>query len=513
MPPEPEALAWTQRLEVLVEIARILLDSPDDRAPEILLERVLEATGAERGFIVVREGEGFAQRFRVGFDPGELPREARRFSRSIVKTVLKSGEPLYAADVSDDPRFAGNQSVQWLGGISVLAAPLRDEARTYGVVYLEASLPLALLDESAQRFLREFTGLAALFLRRALEREQLTRRNRELERDLFAQHDFTGIVTGDPAMLKLLETVAQVAGSDATVLVRGESGTGKELVARALHANSPRRPAPFVTIHCSALPESVLESELFGHVKGAFTGASTDRAGRLAQAEAGTLFLDEIGELTPLVQAKLLRFLQFQEIQRLGSDRVERIDARVVTATHRDLALEVAQGRFREDLYYRLKVIELLVPPLRERVRDIAPLADHLARLAYRRDDGPPRFTAEALRALEAHDWPGNVRELQHAVQRCCVLARGPRLGTSLLPPELCRPEAPTRTSAELTKGGLKLARRRAVEEAEAGFLKRLLDEHQGNVSRAARAAGINRTHLQRLLARHAGRLDRADRR
>ena len=488
--------------DALLEIAKLLLAQDDDRAPELLLRRVLTATGATRGFIVIRERGGFAQRFHVRFDGESLSREERRFSRGIVKQVIQTGELIHAADVGTDPRFAGNQSVRWMGGASVLAVPLVHEGQVQGVVYLEGEDGMRVFSAECRSFVTEFTELAGLFLRRALEREELRRKTQELERDLFAKYDFQGFITADAGMRSLLQTLAQVAESEATVLVHGETGTGKELVARAIHANSPRRDHPFVTLHCTALTESVLESELFGHVKGAFTGAVGDRAGRLASAEGGTVFLDEIGELPATVQAKLLRFLQFGEIQRLGADRVERVDVRVVSATHRDLKELVREGAFREDLLYRLKVVEMEVPPLRHRRSDVALLAAHFAERFYRRSDGPARLSPELLTRLEQYPFPGNVRELEHVIERACVLARGPVLGEDLLPRELTVDEAPLVSQPELTSDGLKAARDQAVAKVESDFLDRLLAAHNGNVSQAARASGINRTHLQRMLAR-----------
>jgi transcriptional regulator with GAF, ATPase, and Fis domain len=350
----------------------------------------------------------------------------------------------------------------------------------------------------------DLAGLAGLFLKRASEREALEQRNRSLERDLYSKHSFPGILTAHPRMLELLRLVAQVADSDAGVLLRGESGTGKELLAQALHVNSTRRARPLVTPHCAALPASVLESELFGHKKGAFTGAERDRPGRLAAADGGTLLLDEVAEIPPEVQAKLLRFLQFGEIQPVGSDRTERLDVRVLAATHRDLGDLVKAGRFRQDLYFRLKVLELRIPPLRERKSDVPLLVQHFTSKHWRRRGEAPRWSPRAERALGAYGWPGNVRELEHVVQRACLLATGPELDASLLPEELTSAApVPEPLVPELTNSGLSAARERAVAEVERAFLDELMRRHGGNVSQAARAAGMYRSYLHKLLARH----------
>jgi Nif-specific regulatory protein/two-component system response regulator HydG len=487
----------------LLEIAKLVLSEEDpEKTPEILLSRLLELTGASRGFIVIRDGDSFEQKFDVHFDRNTLSREERQFSRSLVLESIETRRILDSPALSLDPRFAEAKSLQLLGTAWVVVAPLQ-HGEVFGVVYLERTRPPENLDELRQ-LLGEFSEVAGLFLKRAIEREALRRRAQSLERDLFAQHDFEGIVTRDPKMLQLLKVVAQVADSSAAVLIRGETGTGKELVARALHLNSGRRHRPFVTLHCTALPGTILESELFGHVRGAFTGADRDRPGRIAAAQGGTLLLDEVAEIPADVQAKLLRFLQFGEIQRLGSDRTERVDVRVVAATHRDLASLIEAGRFRQDLYFRLKVVELFLPPLRERKGDIPLLAQHLLRTHWKRSAEGARFTSRAQQALAAYHYPGNVRELAHLVERACLLATEPVLDIDALPPEVAVSDgglpAPLR---DFTLDELQRLRESLVEQAEREFLTGLLARCGGNVSEAARRSGMQRRHLQKLLAKH----------
>lgn len=491
----------------LFGIAKALLSEDDALAPELIFRRVLEATSAERGFIVVREGDSYEQKFDVLFDRTGTSTHERRFSRALVRQAIQARQIIHSERLSDDPRFAGVESVQLIGACAVLVAPLHHEGQVYGVIYLERRSRAGGFSEDARRLLSEFAEVAGLFLRRALERLALRQRNQALERDLFAQHEFNGIVTQHPRMVALLRAVAQVADSDASVLIRGETGTGKELIARALHLNSRRRDMPFVTLHTMALSGAVLESELFGHVQGSFTGATRDRAGRIASAHRGTLFFDEVAEITPEVQVKLLRFLESGEIQRVGSDRVEKVDARILAATHQDLPTLIEQGRFRRDLYHRLKVIELELPALRDRGSDIPLLIECFLRKHWRRGGDKPRFTRQAEQALLAYGYPGNVRELSHVVERACILATGPELDVDLLPPELL-PAAPAPAGVpgsfrELTKAELEAAREAALREVEATFLRELMRRHGGNVSLAARASGFHRSQLQKLLAEH----------
>ena len=491
----------------LFEISKLLLAEEDgERTPELLLRRIVERCGAETGFVVVREEGSFQQKFDVGYDRERRSALERRFSRTLVREAVETGEVLYLPNLIEDPRFGSEESALVIGRCCALVAPLRHGGEVYGVIYLENRERVDSFDAECRAFLAEFAEVAGLFLLRASEREALRRRNRSLERDLFSQHDFAGIVTRDPRMIEVLQVVAQVAGADAPVLVLGETGTGKELIARALHVNSPRRGRPFVTVHCSALPGTLLESELFGHVAGAFTDARRDRPGRLAAAHGGTLFLDEIGEIPIEAQAKLLRFLQFGEIQRLGSDRVEKVDVRVVAATHRDLRRMIQDGRFREDLYFRLKVLDLTLPPLRERRGDVLLLADHFLRRHWRRPGEKPRWTSAAERALLAHGYPGNVRELSHAVERACLLAREPEIDLPLLPPEIAAAGGGTAAEPvfrELTGESLNAAREAGVAEVERRFVEELMRRCDGNVSRAARESGLHRSYLQKLLARY----------
>ncbi len=304
-----------------------------------------------------------------------------------------------------------------------------------------------------------------------------------------------------PALEMVLTTAAKVAPSEANVLVTGESGTGKELVARAIHANSSRSQGPFIAVDCAALPSNLLESELFGHEKGAFTGAEQTKRGLLELAHGGTLFLDEIGELGPELQAKLLRALQERTFRRLGGERLISVDIRVICSTNRDLDAEVRQNRFRQDLLYRLNVVTLALPPLRERSGDVALLAHNfLQEFARATNKSSARITPEAMRVLERYQWPGNIRELRNVIERAVVLCEEETIRVRDLP-DYIREQA--RRSKQIdTALGYKVAREQWVESKGKQYLTELLQRHRGNVSAVAREAQISRKSVYELLRR-----------
>ncbi|HEU4452252.1 MAG TPA: sigma-54 dependent transcriptional regulator [Longimicrobium sp.] len=337
-------------------------------------------------------------------------------------------------------------------------------------------------------------------VRRAREVLSLRAENARLREELAGA--FRGLIGNSPALRDVQRVIRRAGPTDATVLVTGESGTGKEVVARALHAESRRRAGPFVALNCSALPADLVESELFGHLKGAFTGADRDREGMFEAAHRGTLFLDEIGDLALPAQAKLLRALEERQVTRLGSTRPVDVDVRVVAATNRPLERMAAEGSFRDDLLYRLRVIALHLPPLRERREDVLPIAHHfLAEMAARHGREIRGFGEGARRALLAYDWPGNVRELRNAVERAVVMTEGEMVEAGDLPPQLGESAAPLRP-VEAALAGLSFteARERAVEAFERGFLEAALERHGGNVSATARALGLHRQSLQKKL-------------
>ena len=324
-----------------------------------------------------------------------------------------------------DVRMGGMSGVDLLGHVRVHWPDTRVLLMT-GVASVEDAVA-AMKGGAADYLIKPISRDALLvLLTRALDARAMQRELAQLRRDVDARYGFEDLVGISPVMRAVYERVGAVADSTARVLVQGETGTGKELIARALHYRSRRARAPLVAVNCGALPENLLESELFGHERGAFTGAVRTHAGKFEQADGGTLFLDEIGEIPPSVQVRLLRVLEDGEVTRVGGTQPVRVDVRVVAATNRDLAAEVRAGRFRADLYYRLDVVGVRLPPLRERLEDLPLLVEHFARRHAARHGRPtPRFGADALRSLGAHDWPGNVRELEHLVERTVLFAGG----------------------------------------------------------------------------------------
>jgi two-component system, NtrC family, response regulator AtoC len=334
-----------------------------------------------------------------------------------------------------------------------------------------------------------------LVVKRALERTQLARENRMLRARLERELGFDNLIGSGKAMRSIFATIQKVAETDLTVLIRGESGTGKELVAQALHQHSARRTGPFVAVNCAAIGRELVESELFGHEKGAFTGAEARRVGRFEAAHGGTIFLDEIGDMAPETQAKVLRVLQERSFERVGGTKPLSVDVRVVAATHSDLERDVKEGRFREDLYYRLQVVEIAMPALRERLEDVPALAlRFLEQLAERHGRPARRLAPSALAALAAHAWPGNVRELRNVVERAAVLASGEEIEASDLMLGGARGEG---GEAPAGDPGFAEAKKSAIDRFERDFLLRALRENDGNISRTAEAIGMVRQSLQ----------------
>ena len=418
----------------------------------------------------------------------------------VLRHALLGGEPLLNVGLRDDPSIAYEGSVAELNVEAFAAVPVTTPGGLRLVAYFDGPPPQRDVAGALRRLAPAFEDFGALLDRSRRVKE----RTAQVEAILSSLGGGEGPIIGTSrAVEDLRRLVRTVAPTDASVLILGASGTGKELIARELHALSLRKDAPMLSRSCAELTETLLESELFGHEKGAFTGATRDRTGLFEAASGGTLFLDEIGEMSPGLQAKLLRVLETGELTRVGSTKSRPVDVRVVAATHRDLAAGVREGTFRQDLYYRLKVIELRVPSLRERRDDVPLLAHHFLALSSTGRTGAPRsFTHEALRALARHDWPGNVRELRNVVERAVILSGGrEEIGLDLLPPELTDREPAGRDGGVPAVSGTEL--RKARDLFERACLVRALEESGGNRTHAARALGISLRSLQQKMARH----------
>jgi Nif-specific regulatory protein len=378
---------------------------------------------------------------------------------------------------------------------SVLAAPLVAFDRLFGAIYLESDSPDRPFDQGRLRLLMSIASVAATALGHEQHAEALADENRRLQAEIDVNHHMIG---DSPAMRALYRQIGRVARSDSTVLITGESGTGKELVARALRTNSPRAERPFVAINCAAITETLLESELFGHEKGAFTGAIAQKKGKLETAQGGTVLLDEIGELSPALQAKLLRVLQEREFERVGGTRSIAVDFRLLAATNCDLEQAMAAGTFRRDLYHRLNVVSLAVPPLRDRPEDIPLLANHFAR--RHAANMKRRFTGlspETLAYLIAYDWPGNVRELENAIERAVVLGATEMIVPDDLPEALIEAGPATASGAA---AGVGAHFHDAIRQAKQDLIVKAFTAARGSYSAAARLLGLHPNYLHRLI-------------
>jgi two-component system response regulator HydG len=434
----------------------------------------------------------------------------RIFSREGWRVLLAaSGEKALQALRSEpvdvvftDLMMPGMSGQELLRGVRAVAPEAEVVLMTaYGTV--EAAV--AAMKDGAYDFLTKPLKRHAVLksAQQALEKRRLLQENKQLRARLAGAQQ--PIVGQSPSLRATLDVIRQAAPSSATVLLLGESGTGKELFARALHEHSPRSPGPFVPINCAAIPETILESELFGYERGAFTGAVQRKEGRIERAQGGTLLLDEVGELTPSVQVKLLRFLQEGEIERLGGTGTIKVECRVVAATNQDLHARVREGKFREDLFYRLNVIQVVLPPLRDRPEDIPLLADHfIARYAAKNGKPIRGLTRAALAALESYPWPGNVRELEHAIERAVVLSRGAEIDEADLP-ESVRGGGAARAAgiAGATEGRtLTVPLGTTMEEIELRVIRETLRQTKGDKNLAAQLLGIAARTIYRKLDR-----------
>ena len=485
----PFAVRNTRDLNTLLKISAAINTIPKlDDLQRRLLELVFEAMPAERGAILLARDnqDEFASIFGLDRVPGaDRPVQV---SRDIISRVIRERAPVLRQGVSP----AGDDGENEGAIASVLAVPLLRYGRVVGTLYLDTRNREAPFDREHLELLTGIASTAALALESVRQAEWLESENQRLQTEIKIEHNMVG---ESRAMREVRQFIAKVGPRDSTVLVLGETGTGKELVARALHLSSPRARRAFVAINCAALIETLLESELFGHEKGAFTGAFAQKKGKLEVAEGGTLFLDEVSELTPPLQAKLLRVIQEREFERLGGTRTIRADIRLIAATNRDLEQAVREGTFRQDLYFRLNVISLTNPPLRERSEDIPLLAAYFAakysRQCNRRVMG---VSSEARACLMRYEWPGNIRELENAIERAVVMGSGGLIRPEDLPADIVEVEAGSARDASVSQY------HEVLKETKKRLILQAVEQAGNSYTGAAKLLGVHPNYLHRLI-------------
>jgi Nif-specific regulatory protein len=479
------------------------------------MDLVLERLRADRGMIVLAHQLTGELEIAVSRNLGAgREGEGQRLSETVVRQVIESREPVLAVDALTDPRFAGAASIVASHIVSILAVPLVIRNRLAGAIYVDHLRSQHLFASKDLDFLVAFADQAALAIDNArlygeldAHRQKLKAENEALRREILSSRHLGSLIGKSRVIAQLKETIERVAQSNSTVLVRGESGTGKGLVARTLHSVSPRREGPYIAFNCAALPETLVESELFGHEKGAFTGAVGQKPGRFELAHRGTIFLDEIGKVSRAVQAKLLRVIEDREFERVGGTRTIRSDVRIVTATNLNLEEAIAKDEFREDLYYRLNIIPIVLPPLRERREDIPYLVDHfLGRIS--RDLGQERkeIARDVLDLFNAYRWPGNVRELEAAIHRALVLSRRAELTVEDFAWIAARGGAAGGVVTALPSVAAGLAEgnyQELWEQLDRDLIREALQRCDGKIRETARFLGIARNTLKAKMKRY----------
>ena len=430
---EEEAAATVADLDAFQKIndfsSRLMQKHDLPELLDELMDAVIEITNADKGFLILCEGDILDIKVARNLKRENIADAVSQLSDSIVAKVVRDKKPIIISDAMNDDEFAGSKSIMKLKLTSVICAPLLERGKLLGLIYVGNDSVVDLFAEETMRAMTVFAAQASLIVSNALLLSELKVDNRKLSERL-EQLRFGEIIGSSKAMTDVFGRVEKVAGTDISVLITGETGTGKELIAREIHRRSPRAEGPFITINCGAIPENLLESELFGHAKGAFTGAVANKQGKFQAASTGTLFLDEIGEMPLPLQVKILRALQEKIVVRVGDTRPEAVDIRVLAATNRELEAEIKAGRFREDLYYRLNVVNIHLPPLRDRGDDKSVLARYLlSRYAREFDANAKGFSPNAAVAIRKYNWPGNIREMENLIKKAVVLAEGNLIG------------------------------------------------------------------------------------
>jgi len=487
----PAVSRLARNLGVLLKISRVVHSINDlDALQSEILTLIFEVAPAERGAILL-QGAG-TQDFSSISARNRSQSDGRpvKVSRTIARQVLDQGVAVLGRDVNTSGSFTGVESLITSQIRSLLCVPLIVFEKVFGCIYLDTTSPTVSFDEDHLQLVTAIAGISAVALENARQLAWLRQENERLNSEISLQHNLVG------ASVRIQEVhrfISRVAPTESNVLILGESGTGKELVARAIHHNSPRSQKPFIAINCAALTDSLLESELFGHEKGAFTGAVGMKKGKLEVANTGVVFLDEIGELAPSLQAKLLRVLQEREFERVGATRPISVDIRLIAATNRNLAEAVKEGTFRQDLYFRLNVVSVTMPPLRDRKEDIPLLASHFIKKHAEKCKVKPKGMSEDARAcLLNYDWPGNVRELENAIERAVVMSSADLLLPEDLPESVLEHATPANVASAKYHSSIKGLKKKLILGA--------IEEAKGNLTEAARALGLHPNYLHRLI-------------
>ncbi len=454
-----------------------------------LVDAVIEVTSADKGFVILLENGEPKVTVARNVEHEDLEGGVRHLSDSIIARVVESKKPLIVSDALHDSMFKSSESVMNLQLCSVMCAPLMAQGQLLGIIYVGNDNVRNLFQLTSLDLLTVFATQGALILQNALLRDELKSDRDELAK-LMGEKRFGDIIGSHPALVEVFKKLEKVAGTDISVLITGETGTGKELIAREIHKRSQRDEGPFVVVNCGAIPENLMESELFGHVRGAFTGAVATREGKFQSADGGTLFLDEIGEMPVALQVKLLRALQERVVMKVGDTKQDQVDIRVIAATNRDLEEEIEKSNFREDLFYRLNVVNLHLPPLRERGDDTIVIAKFFLH-KYAEEFGAKvrGFTPGALQAMRKYDWPGNIRQLENRIKKAIVLCDKTLVGPEDLD---LFPEA--------LKAVVPLAEAR--EDFQRRYILEVLERNNGNRTKTARDLGVDPRTIFRYLER-----------
>lgn len=465
-----------------------------DELQKRLLEEIFETIPAKRGVILLAEDGDFSSVFAL--DRFADTENEVAISRTVVQQVIHEGVALLSNDLSVNENLSNAQSIVNAQTQSLLCVPLKFVDKTLGVIYLDTDETQTRFDRDHLQLLTAIASIAVVAIQNVRHIEWLESETRRLREETLLERNMIG---ESEAMEKVFRFIAKAAPTDSTVLINGESGTGKELAARAIHLNSPRSDKPFVAINCAALTETLLESELFGHEKGAFTGAVSQKKGKFEIANSGTLFLDEIGELNQSLQAKLLRVLQERELERVGSVKPIKIDVRLIAATNRDLEAEVKAGNFRQDLYYRLNVVQFTMPPLRERKEDIPLLADYfLQKLSAKIGRRVRGLSTATKKLLMKYDWEGNVRELENTIERAVVLGSTDLILPEDLPESILETE--TESIIDASTQSSEFNYHETINETKKRLIKNAVREAKGSYIEAAKILGVHPNYLHRLI-------------